>query len=155
MAVVTKINKDEYKDINEVSTQIRTAVLRDKKFEMLAEKMKGATLEEVAENAGGKVDTFENVKYGLYYIPGVGVEPRLLGAIAVAGPEDTGKVSAPVQGNSGVYVYVVDEVTVGDGQTAEDERVKLQAQSESYALRRAMLAIQQLSDVKDYSVKYF
>lgn len=155
VAVVTKINNDEYKELNEVSTQIRTALLRDKKFEILADKMKGATIEEVAENAGGKVDNFENVKYGLYYIQGVGVEPRLLGAITAAGPEDTGKVSAPVQGNSGVYVYVVDEVAVDDAQTADAERVKLQAQSEGYALRRAMLAIQQLSDVKDYSVKYF
>ena len=88
-------------------------------------------------------------------MPGIGVEPRVLGAITGVAADKTGTLSAPVKGNTGVFVFVVDEISSDDAQTAEAERVKLQARSADMAMRRAMYAIQELSDVKDNSVKYF
>ena len=155
VAVVTAINTNEYKEVGEVADQIRTALLRDKKMVMIAEKMTGATLDEVAANADVKVNTFENAKAGAYYVQGIGVEPRVLGAIAAVPADKTGALSKPIKGNSGVFVFVVDEVATDDAQTAEAERVKLQAQSADMSLRRAMYAIQALADVKDNSVKFF
>lgn len=155
VAVVTAINDKEYKEVGEVSNQIRTALLRDKKFEQIAAKMQGATIDEVAESAGVKVNTFENAKLGAYYVQGIGVEPRLLGAIAAVPADKTGTLSAPVKGNGGVFVFVVDEVAADDAQTTEAERVKMQAQTEDMSMRRAMFAVQEMADVKDNSVKYF
>lgn len=155
VAVVTAINTKEYKEVGEVADQIRTALLRDKKAAIIAEKMTGATLDEVAANADIKVNTFENAKAGAYYVQGIGVEPRVLGAITAVPADKTGALSKPIKGNSGVFVFVVDAVATDDAQTAEAERVKLQAQSADMSLRRAMYAIQELSDVKDNSVKFF
>ena len=155
VAVVTAINNNEYKEVGEVADQIRTALLRDKKAVLLAEKMQGANIDEVAANADVKVNNFDNTKAGAYYVPGIGVEPRVLGAITGVAADKTGTLSAPVKGNTGVFVFVVDEISSDDAQTAEAERVKLQARSADMAMRRAMYAIQELSDVKDNSVKYF
>ncbi|MBQ7856370.1 MAG: SurA N-terminal domain-containing protein [Alistipes sp.] len=153
IATLTAVNDAEYKSVKEVAQQIRTILLRDKKFEVLASKFEGATIEEAAEAAGAKVQEFDDVKLGAYYIPGIGVEPRILGAIASA---EVGKLSAPMQGASGVFVVCVDEVAAAaEPQTTEAEKVKAQADAERNAASRALYAVQELAEVVDESVSFF
>lgn len=153
VAVLTAVNDSEYKSVDEVSTQIRNTLIRDKKFELLAAKMQGATIDEIATAAESKVGEFSGAKLGAYYLPGIGVEPRVQGAIAT---QQTGVVSTPIKGVSGAYVVVVDEVTAADEpQTAEQEQVKAQADAEQNVMRRLMYAIQNKAEIKDESVKYF
>ena len=152
VATLTGINDNEYRTVNEVASQIKSTLLRDKKFEHIAAKMAGATIEEVATAAAAEVKTFENVKYDAYYIPGVGVEPRVLGAISSL---EQGALSAPVKGASGVFVLVTDGVTVAaEAQTVEAEKVKQQASAEQSATR-AFYAVQEAADVEDNTVGYF
>ncbi|MBR2351597.1 MAG: SurA N-terminal domain-containing protein [Alistipes sp.] len=155
VAVVTAIDDAEYKSLKSVESQIRNTLLREKKFAQLSEKMQGATLEEVAEAAGSKIEEFSDAKSSAYYLKGVGVEPRVIGVIATATPETTGKLSPVIEGTSGAYVVVVDEVKVAEEQTLEAERVKAQADAEAMAPRRAMYAVQDAAELKDLSVKYF
>ncbi len=153
VAIVTEINDDEYQSVGEVANQIRTTLLRDKKYDILAAKLQGATIEEAAAAADVKVNTFEDAKLGSYYIQGIGVEPRVLGSIAAA---EAGALSKAIKGNSGAYIYVVDTVTEAEEpQTVENERVKLQSQAEALAGRRASMAIQDAAQIKDNTVKYF
>lgn len=153
VAVLTAINDSEYKTVEEVDMQITSALKRDKKFEILAGKMQGATLEEVAAAVEGTVQNFEDAKFDGYYVNNIGVEPRILGLVTALEP---GKLSAPVKGMSGAFVLVVDEVkTPEEAQTEEAEKVKLQSQAADMGSRRAMYAIQDMAEVKDYSVKYF
>jgi peptidyl-prolyl cis-trans isomerase D len=152
IATLTGINDNEYRTVKEVASQIKSTLLRDKKFEQIAATMTGATIEEVAAAAQGEVKTFENVKYDAYYIPGIGVEPRVLGAIASL---EAGKLSAPIKGASGVYVFVNDAVTPAEeAQTLEAEKVKQQASAEQNAMR-AIYAVQQAAEVVDNTVGYF
>ena len=152
VAVVTAIDDAEYKALDKVSTQIKNKLLRVKKAVLLKEKMQGATLEEIAANAGSKVEEFSEAKSSAYYVKGLGVEPRVLGAVVAA---ETGKLLPLVEGNSGVYAVVVDEVAVEEAQTLDAERVKAQAEAESMASRRAMWAVQEKANVVDNTVKYF
>ena len=152
IATLTGINDNEYRTVKEVASQIKSTLLRDKKFEQIAATMAGATIEEVAAAANGEVKTFENVKYDAYYIPGIGVELRVLGTIASL---EAGKLSAPIKGASGVYVLVNDTVTPADeAQTLEAEKVKQQASAEQNAMR-AIYAVQQAAEVVDNTVGYF
>ena len=90
--------------------------------------------------------------YGSFYINGVGVEPRLVGAIAAT--TDMGVVSAPVKGGMGAYVYAV--TSIGDGeQSADAEKVRLQAMAEGMAPQASLFAVQQMAKVKDLRSKYF
>ena len=90
--------------------------------------------------------------FGSFYIDGVGVEPRLVGAIAAS---DKGALSAPVKGMSGVYVFQVEDVQTADKQTAEAEKVRAQATAESMAQQFAMQAVQQMAKIQDLRGKYF
>ncbi len=152
IATLTGINDNEYRTVNEVAAQIKNTLLRDKKFELIAAKMTGNTIEEVAAAAGSEVKTFEDVKYDAYYIPGVGVEPRVLGAISA---QQTGTLTAPIKGASGVFVIVTDGTTsAAEPQTLEAEKVKQQASAEQNA-SRAIYALQELAEVEDNTVGYF
>ncbi|MBQ2027412.1 MAG: SurA N-terminal domain-containing protein [Alistipes sp.] len=155
VAVVTAIDEAEYKSLESVSSQIKNTLLREKKAALLKEKMQGATLEEIAANAGSKVEEFKDAKSSAYYVQGLGVEPRVLGAISAVAADATGAVLPLVEGNSGVYAVVVDEVAVAEAQTLEAERVKAQAQAESMASRRAMYAVQDAAEIVDNTVKFF
>ena len=86
-------------------------MLRDKKYDYIVQERSGATLAEQAASLGSEVEEFSDVTFGSFYVNGVGVEPRLVGAIASA---EKGALSAPVKGMSGVYVFEVEDV-----QTAE------------------------------------
>ncbi|MBR0393947.1 MAG: SurA N-terminal domain-containing protein [Alistipes sp.] len=153
VATLTAVNEAEYKSVKEVAAQIRNILLRDKKFEVLAAKFQGATLEEAAEAAGAKLQEFDNVKLNAYYIPGIGVEPRILGTITTA---EVGKLSAPLQGASGAFVICVDEVVASaEPQTVEAEQVKAQADAERSASSRALYSVQELANVVDNSVSFF
>ncbi|MBO5961594.1 MAG: SurA N-terminal domain-containing protein [Alistipes sp.] len=152
VAVVTAIDDAEYKSLAKVSSQIKNTLLREKKAALLKEKMQGATLEEIAANAEAKVEEFSDAKSSAYYVKGLGVEPRVLGAVVAA---ETGKLLPLVEGNSGVYAVVVDEVATEEAQTLEAERVKAQAEVEAMAARRAMWAVQEKANIVDGTVKYF
>ena len=155
VAVVTAVDEAEYKSVDKVSAQIKNTLLREKKAVMLKEKMQGATLEEIAAAAEAKVEEFSDAKSSAYYVKGLGVEPRVLGAIASVSADATGKLLPLVEGTSGVYAVVVDEVAVEENQTVEAERVKAQAEAESIAPRRAMWALQEKAEVKDLTVGFF
>ena len=154
VAVVTDIDDDEYKSLERVVNQVRPAVLRDKKFDYLAAKVNGSTIDAVAESLGGEVADFTNVNYGSYYVDGIGFEPNVIGAIGMT--DKTGTVSAPVRGQSGLYVFVVDEITESENpQTAEAEKVRAQAALENYAAQASLAAVQEMSKIEDLRGKYF
>lgn len=154
VATVTAINDEEHKSLESVSAQIKTTLLREKKAAMLREKMQGATLEEVAEAAGAKIESFADAKVSASYVQGLGIEPRVLGSFATVTAENKGQLLPLVDGGRGVYAVVVDEVVVSDEQTAEAERVRLQAEEEMKS-SRAMWAIQEAANIVDNTVKFF
>ena len=117
VAVLTGIDNEEFKPLSEVESQIKNAIMRDKKYAHIVSEMSGATIDEVAASFGEEVTNFDGVTFGSYYINGVGVEPRLVGAIAATAEKDV--VSAPVKGNMGVYVYVVTDIANAESQSAE------------------------------------
>jgi peptidyl-prolyl cis-trans isomerase D len=114
--------------------------------------MSGETIDEVAASFGEEATDFEGVTYGSFYVNGVGVEPRLVGAIAATAEKDV--LSAPVKGNMGAYVFVVTSIEAGE-QSAEAEKVRLQAMMEGMSQQASLFAVQQMAKVKDLRSKYF
>lgn len=154
VAMVTDIDDDRYTSLDKASELIRRKLLRDKKYDYIVSDVKGTTFPELTMSLGtSESGQFENVSYASFYINGVGMEPRLVGAIASA-PEK-GYVSAPVKGAGAVYVFQVDEITTEEKQTAEAEQVREQAMLESMVPQQTMQAIQQMADVQDLRGRYF
>ena len=113
-----------------------------------------ATLEEVAAAADAKIESFADAKVSATYVQGLGIEPRVVGSFATVTAENKGALLPLVDGGRGVYAVVVDEVAVAEEQTAEAERVRLQAEEEMKA-SRAMWAIQEGAEIVENTVKYF
>lgn len=153
IAMVTEVDDNEYAPIKKVADQIRTQVLRDKKYDYIVNEISGSTIEEQATSLGSEVAAFDNVNFGSFYINGPGVEPRLVGTIAST--TEKGSVSAPVKGLTGVYVFRVNDIQTIDKQTAEGEKVRAQAMAEQAAQQYSMPAIQQMAKIQDMRGRYF
>ena len=152
IAMLTEIDDNDYASLQKVAAQIRAQVLRDKKYEYILKELSGSTLADQAASLGSEVGDFSDVTFGSYYIDGIGMEPRLVGAIASS---EKGALSAPVKGMSGLYVFEVNDIATSDKQTDEGEKVRAQAMAEGMAQQFAIPAIQQMAEIQDLRGEYF
>ena len=120
--------------------------------EMLTKEMTGSSLSEVASKYNLEEKQASDIEFNTLYIEGVGAEAKLIGAVTGA-PENT--VSKPVTGINGVYLFDVTSRTTLDNVTPESERVRLEANAESYISERLMQALMDQSDITDNRVKFF
>lgn len=153
VARLSEIDNSEYTPLKKVASQIRAQLIRDKKFDFIRKELSGASFDEQAASLGVDAKDFSNVAYNVYYLDGAGTEPRFIGAIASS--EQTGVLSAPVKGFSGLYVFRVDRIDHGDAQSADGEKVRAQALVENRVAQLVFPAVQQLADIKDLRGKYF
>ncbi len=152
VAILTEIDNEEYTPVEKVTAQIKMMLMRDKKFDYIKNQLSGSTLEEQAKSLGTTVENFKDVTLGAYYTEGIGMEPRVIGAIAL---DENKAVSAPVKGFTGLYVFQVDNVEKNGEKTAEGEQVRLQAVAEGMAQRFCVPAVQEMSEMQDLRGKYF
>ena len=152
IAMLTEIDDNDYASLEKVASQVRAQVLRDKKYDYIVKDLAGSTLAEQASSLGSEVGDFSGVTFGSFYIDGIGMEPRLVGAISSS---EQGALSAPVKGLSGVYVFEVGDVQTEEKQTAEGEKVRAQAMAEGMAQQFAYPAIQQMAKIQDLRGEYF
>lgn len=107
VVAVSRINEPGYLSEESVKEQLKQQVLRDKKFDLLAQKFNGIANISAAETAGAHVDTIPLITFDApAYIPSLGVaEPALSGAVAGTEP---GKMSkSPVKGLMSAYMFQV------------------------------------------------
>ena len=153
VAMLTGIDNSEYTPLQQVSSSIAQTLTRDKKYEVLKAKLAGSSIDQIASSNGVEVVAFDNVKMNDYSVASLVMEPRVAGAIAHTA--QTGAVSAPVKGYSNAVVFVVDEITKSEAQTAEAEKVRLQASSENVASQMSVAALQSISEIEDLRGQYF
>lgn len=154
IATVTEIDDNEYKSVDDVRDEIKALLVNRKKAELLKAKMTGATIEEIAANAGSTVKEFSDAKVSSNNISGIGVEPRVAGALSAVSADGKGKFLPIIEGSHGVYVIIVDDIATDETQTADAERVKIQAQMEYQVVNGAIRAISKAADIKDNTVSY-
>ncbi len=153
VAMLTDIDESEYTPVSEAYYNISLTLMRDKKYELIKEKLAGATIEEVAKNAGVEVVAFEGVQYNDFGVGNITLEPRLVGAIATT--NEKGKLSAPVKGYTNAVVFVVDDIAKSENRTADAEKVRLQAVNENIAAQASMMALQNMAEMEDLRGQYF
>lgn len=152
VAIVTEKRDEKYATLQQVYNEVYPMVVNQKKFELLKSKLAGKSLEEAAAELGVEVGTFENVTANGFYIDGIGVAPRTIGAISQAAE---GQLSQPINDITGAYIFVVDQVVEAENQTAEKEQVRQQAMAEAQAAQRMNQALYEGSEIEDLRVKFF
>ncbi len=91
-------------DVESIREEIKPLVMNKKKGEILAERMKGQSLEALAGKYKVDIDTLNGISFASNFLGDLGSEPKV---IATASSLALNKVSAPVAGNSGVFIVQV------------------------------------------------
>ena len=154
IAAVKNIYKEGYTPVSEVSSQISNRLYNEKRAEKkaaeIAEQIAGLeTLEAVAEALGTTVSTKDGVAFSS--MNSQGLDPKFIGAASVA---EDGKISGPVAGNIGVYVYKVTGRETGSFFTEDDAKTR-DSQMSQYAAQMVVPTMMDDADVKDNRARFF
>ena len=145
-----------YRPVNMVAAPLKAELIAQKKGEQIAASLAAKNLTSVeayAEAMGAKVDSVKFINFATRRISGVGIEPNLNAAVAMA---QVDQVSAPVKGNNGVYVFKV--YAREKDATAYDEAAQMRMLDASNAYRVGFQAIQYLinnAEVEDNRIRFY
>jgi peptidyl-prolyl cis-trans isomerase D len=95
------VDKPGLATVESVRSSIENLVRNAKKAEMIKARIKSSDLAAIAAEFGVEVETADEVSFGRGFIPNAGAEPKVIAAIFKQGE---GSVTAPIAGNTGVYV---------------------------------------------------
>jgi peptidyl-prolyl cis-trans isomerase D len=157
IAVLTKATEEGESTFEEAKTRVELAVAKEKKTEYLVKKATNALdgkteIQAVASQLNASVQNAANVNFNSFSIPGIGMEPAVVGTVAAL---ETDKISKPVAGNNGVYIVKVTSVSQGSEQSLEAEQARL-AQSLGYrATSQAYEALRKKADIEDLRAKFY
>lgn len=147
IAKVKDVDDSGFAPLDQVRPYIETKLKKTKKAEMLKAKMTAGSLEAIAKATGTKVEQAANVTLDNPVLNGgVGQEPRVVGtAFALA----ANKTSAPIEGNTGVYVVKTTSVVKAPAvKDVSPYIAKLKAQSAG-DVNRVLPALKDIADIKD------
>lgn len=153
IAALDAATEDGHTPIKQISQQIAEVIRHEKKGRMLADSLSGGTsLTEMASRTGAEIKQAAGIEFNGFYIEGVGVEPTLIGAVTAVEP---GKLSKPVIGGQGVFLFDVTARENVPTTTPESEKVRLQASAAAYMGERVSQALLDDSKIVDKRVKFF
>jgi len=157
VATLVQIKPKGALSLDDVKKQIQPMVLNQVKGKQLTAKLQAAlsgatTLEQVAQKSGTTVMPIQNMVFANPVIPGTSAEYKFIGTVFGSQP---GKLSKPIAGQSGVYVFDVDSFTNPPPLT---DALRIKQQLGQALLQRAdaqiFEALKDKANVKDYRSKY-
>jgi len=158
IARVTAVKPKGLMSLEDVKKDITPMVINAVKAKQLTEKINKAlqgssTIDQVAQKLGKPATSVPNIVFANPIIPGAAQENKLVGAIFGSAK---GKLSKPVDGQQGVYVFVVDGFSnpAPLANTYKQKEAMMQASGQR-TLGSAFQALQDKADIKDNRVKFY
>jgi len=157
VAQVVQIKKKGILPLDAVKKSIEPLVRNEVKGKMLADKFTAAlngssTIDQVAQKANSKVTPVQNIVFANPIIPGAQAEYKLVGTVFGS---PVNKISKPVAGQQGVYVFIVDNFTNPPALTnAVRERQQLGQVILQRSEGQIFEALKDKDNVKDYRAKF-
>ena len=154
IAALKNVNKEGYTPVEQVASAISnllyTEKIGEKKSAEIAEQINGlADMQAIAEALGTTVSTKDGVAFAS--MNAQGLDPKFIGAASVA---EEGKISAPLAGNLGVYVYTVTGRETGAFYTEDDAKVR-DAQMAQYSNQLVVPVMMDDAEVKDNRARFY
>lgn len=153
IAKLVKVNEEGLTAVDQARPMIEPILKNKKKAEKIKAKLKGATLEAMAQASATTVQQVTDLTLDNANLPGAGPEKKVVGTAFVT---PVNKLSAPIEGNSGVFVVKPTLVTKAPAITDyKDYTAKVQAQVNGYS-GRVIPALKEEADIKDnrYQFQY-
>lgn len=159
VAVLTEAHEDGYANLEKVRTEVTLAVKKQKKAEMIAAELESSLsgvsdLNQFGSSNNEQVGDASQVKFSNTYVAGIGLEPYIVGASMYL-PLD--QVSAPMIGESGVFVIKVNSRNAEESTEADLEamRSRLKYSLESRSNFEAYNALVEAADLEDNRLEVF
>ena len=140
-----------------VKSQIEPMVKNKVKAKLLTEKLNTALsgssgIDQVAQKAGSTVKPLQNIVFANPVIPGASTEYKVIGTVFGSQPN---KISKPVEGQQGVFVFIVDSFISPAALTSTDrEKQQISQTLLQRAEQEIFEALKDKANVKDYRAKF-
>ncbi|OZA61132.1 MAG: hypothetical protein B7X75_02765 [Sphingobacteriales bacterium 39-40-5] len=158
VARLVDVFKEGTLPLDQVKKDIEPMVMKRVKARMLIEKMEKAlagskSIDQVAQKVGRAVTPVQNIVFANPVIPGLSQENVLVGTLFGSQP---GKLSKPVEGDQGVFVFIVNGFSKPAPLTnAFKQKVQVSQGLAQRASGEAFKALRDNSKIKDNRVKFF
>jgi peptidyl-prolyl cis-trans isomerase D len=156
VAILTAVRDDEHTPIEDIREELEAEVRKEKKAEKFIQEFaaaKATDIQALADQQSLPVEIKENVLFASSAIPGLGREPEVIGTSSVLAP---GKLSAPIKGQQGVFVIVVD--SRGSAPALENAVMSASSLNANFSGRvdyEVFEALKKKADVKDNRAKFY
>jgi peptidyl-prolyl cis-trans isomerase D len=146
IAFLTDVTEEGIAPFEDVSARVELNVIKEKKTEKLIADAKAAMegksdLESIASALNTTVENATGVNFESFQVPGIGIEPAVIGA---ATSLEVDQISEPVAGNNGVFILKVTSISEGNDQDLNAEKIRL---AQNYNFRATSQAVQAHRDV--------
>jgi len=156
VAGITSVSDGDYQTVEEVKQQLASELINEQKGIKIADELlskKAGTLAELSVSEGLKVDTARFVNFSLRRITGIGDEPALISAVMNS---EKDKMSEPVKGKNGVYVFnVVSKIKTQETFNVKSEMATLNSSNMYRLMYQSFDAIKKASNVEDMRIRFY
>jgi peptidyl-prolyl cis-trans isomerase D len=148
--------REGYRSLTSVEPSLKSEIIAQKKGKKIAEDLKSKklnSLEGYAQTMGAMIDSVKFVTFNTSRIAGIGLEPKLNAMISLT---EGSRLSEPVIGNNGVYVFLVVNKEPNDKEYSEAEEIR--TIESSHAFRFGYQAIQSLvnhAKIVDNRIRFY
>ncbi|MDR1356756.1 MAG: SurA N-terminal domain-containing protein [Tannerellaceae bacterium] len=148
--------REGYRSMTSVESVLKSELAAKKKGEKIIEDLKAkspASLDAYAQTMGATVDSVKFVSFSTARISGIGMEPKLNAVISLT---ETGRLSEPVIGNNGVYVFQI--VNKETNNRIYDEAEEVRTIEASFPYRYGYMAVQSLvnrAKITDNRIRFY
>jgi peptidyl-prolyl cis-trans isomerase D len=153
---VTGISDGNYQSVESVKHLLSREIVNEKKAIQMAANFKArnaASLTSLSNAVHLAIDTARSVNFSLRRIVGIGEEPVLVAA-ATRAPEN--KLSEPVKGKNGVYVFqVVSKIKSREIFNMLQEKASWNASNMYRIMYQSFEAVKNASKVKDTRIRFY
>ena len=132
--------------VNKATSKVRPILMNEKKAAILVEKFNGASLQDIAKSAGTSVRTANNITLKSPTLSGVGVAPKVVGAMYNA---EIGKLYNKIEGKRGVFAFTLKNKKIPTALPNYDANRKRIAEARKRQTFKMYEAIKKASDVED------
>ncbi len=156
VAAIEKDLKKGYRPVTEVSEMLKRELLNEKKAEMIIADLKSKgflTMEQYAEYMNSPVQNVKFVNFQTPRISGINAAEPMLNAYAPGA--EVNKVSAPLQGNMGVYVIKVTDRQEDNKEFNLENIRRTSGSTNMYRFYQVTNTLKKISDVQDNRSRFY
>jgi len=151
IAKLKKVTEKGLMTVEDAKPSVEPILKNKKKAEMIKAKMKGSSMQAIAAASGVTVQQVVDLTLENASIPNAGFERKVVGnAFALS----VNKISAPIEGNAGVYVVKPTVITKATALPNHSDYVQKVKQQVSGYSSRVIPAIKEEADIKDNRMRF-